>query len=587
MTVRPAGETRSATRSSRSSRRATVRRVTATVLVLGVTAAVAVLGTDLAAQDEAAAAPGTTVALGARSTTLVCPGPVALSDPGSTNDEGFSSTPVETRTSLRTSVVGDGVSAALVPFTGSDDDSATPVQSVDGASPSAQGSIDDLDDALVLRSSTASGASGDTGADLVTASVASATAAGDLQGVAAAGCQSPGISQWLVGGSTELGTSARLVLQNPSRTPATVTITVWGAGGELDLAGPATYLVPPSSQVSTLLEGLAAEQRRITVHVSSTGALVTAYLQHNVLDGLTPRGVDFVVPGDEPATAQTLVGLAVEASDISDAGVASLRLLAPGDSGGTASIRVLGADGQHVLRGAETVDLVAGEVTDVSLSGLPAGRYSVVVQSDVPVVAGAQTTRTGAADPDQPLVGTPQDRAWVPARHVGSQEARVVALPARTGGVAVLTALPAGLDGADAFASDVPIVYTADEDLPEDAEGGVTDPVAAEWVPERLGELRLYGTDGELLATEPVELAVGQTVAVNLSSVADGEVVAAVAVVPDAPTGSEPQLTLDWSVAVVAAGVSGSSAVILPARPDSTGSEVIVRRSPAVGLPTD
>lgn len=586
MTVRAAGETRSATRSSRSSRRATVRRVTATVLVLGVTAAVAVLGTDLAAQDEAAAAPGTTVALGARSTTLVCPGPVALSDPGSTNDEGFSSTPVETRTSLRTTVVGEGVSAALVPFTGTDDDSAAPVQSVDGATPSAQGSIDELDDALVLRSSAASGTSGD-GADLVTASVASATAAGDLQGVAAAGCQSPGISQWLVGGSTELGTSTRLVLQNPSRTPATVTITVWGAGGELDLAGPATYLVPPSSQVSTLIEGLAAEQRRIAVHVSSTGALVTAYLQHNVLDGLTPRGVDFVVPGDEPATAQTLVGLAVEASDISDAGVASLRLLAPGESGGTASIRVLGADGQHVLRGAETVDLAAGEVTDVSLSGLPAGRYSVVVQSDVPVVAGAQTTRTGTADPDQPLVGTPQDRAWVPARHLGSQEARVVALPARTGGVAVLTALPAGLDGADAFASDVPIVYTADEDLPDDAEGEVTDPVAAEWVPERRGELRLYGTDGELLATEPVELAVGQTVAVNLSSVADGEVVAAVAVVPDATAGSEPPLVLDWSVGVTAAGVSGSSAVILPARPDSTGSEVLVRRSPAVGLPTD
>jgi hypothetical protein len=562
-----------------------VRRVTATVLVLGVTAAVAVLGTDLAAQDEAAAAPGTTVALGARSTTLVCPGPVALSDPGSTNDEGFSSTPVETRTSLRTTVVGDGVSAALVPFTGSDDDSATPVQSLDGATPSAQGSIDDLDDALVLRSSSGAAATDGTGSDLVTASVASATAAGDLQGVAAAGCQSPGISQWLVGGSTELGTSTRLVLQNPSRTPATVTITVWGAGGELDLAGPATYLVPPSSQVSTLLEGLAAEQRRIAVHVSSTGALVTAYLQHNVLDGLTPRGVDFVVPGDEPATAQTLVGLAVEASDVADAGVASLRLLVPGDTAGTASIRVLGADGQHVLRGAETVDLVAGEVTDVSLSGLPAGRYSVVVQSDVPVVAGAQTTRTGAADPDQPLVGTPQDRAWVPARHVGSQEARIVALPARTGGVAVVTALPAGLDGTDPFASDVPIVYTAEEDLPEDSE--VTDPVAADWLPERRGELRLYGVDGRLLATEPVELAVGQNVAVNLSTVADGEVVAAVAVVPDPAAAGEPVLTLDWSVAVTAAGVSGSSAVIVPARPDSTGSEVLVRRSPAVGLPTD
>ena len=590
MTVRSAAD-----QSRRAARRAAVRRGVSTVVVLGLTAALAAFGTDLAAQDGAEAAPGTVVALGARSTTLVCPGPVALSDPGSTDDEGFSSTPVETRTSLRTTVVGEGVDAALFPFTGTDEESGAPVQSVAGALPSGQGSVDDLDDALVLRTSTGSDAGGDQAGVGVGASVASATAAGDLQGVAASGCQSPGISQWLVGGSTELGTSARLVLQNPSRTPATVTIRVWGAGGELDLAGPATYLVPPSSQVSTLLEGLAAEQRRVSVHVSSTGALVTAYLQHNILDGLTPRGVDFVVPSDEPATAQTLVGLEVEASEITDTGVAALRILAPGDTAGTATIRVLGADGQHVLRGAETVDLAAGAVTDVSLAGLPAGRYSVVVQADVPVVAGAQTTRTGVADPEQRLVGTPQDRAWVPARHVTTAAARVVSVPARTAGVVVLTALPTDLDGGSTFAADVPIVYAADE-LPADAaavtdpavtDPAVTDPAAAGWVPEERGELRVLGADGAVLATVPVELAPGQTVAMDLSTLTDGAEVAAVVVVPDDAAGADVPYTLDWSVLLSVPGIPGATAVLVPVLPDGAGSEVLVRRSAAVGLRTD
>ena len=580
MTVRSAAD-----QSKRAARRAAVRRGVSTAVVLGLTAALVAFGTDLAAQEDAAAAPGTVVALGARSTTLVCPGPVALSDPGSTDDEGFSSTPVETRTSVRTSVVGEGVDAALFPFTGADGGAGTPVQSVAGALPSGQGSIDDLDDALVLRTSAEAGGAGEQAGVVVGASAASATAAGDLQGVAASGCQAPGISQWLVGGSTELGTSARLVLQNPSRTPATVTIRVWGAGGELDLAGPATYLVPPSSQVSTLLEGLAAEQRRVAVHVSSTGALVTAYLQHNVLDGLTPRGVDFVVPSDEPATAQTLVGLEVEASEITDTGVAAVRILAPGETAGTATIRVLGADGQHVLRGAETVDLAAGAVTDVSLAGLPAGRYSVVVQADVPVVAGAQTTRTGVADPEQRLVGTPQDRAWVPSRHVTTAAPRVVAVPARTAGVVVITALPADLDGASTFAADVPIVYSAGEELPADA-AAVTDPAAAGWVPEERGELRVLGTDGAVLAAVPVELALGQTVAVDLETLADGAEVAAVVVVPADATAADVPWTLDWSVLLSAPGISGATAVLVPLVPDGAGTEVLVRRSAAVGLRT-
>src|SRR5690606_21698813 len=76
----------------------------------------------------------------------------------------------------------------------------------------------------------------------------SRTTQGDLRGLAAAPCQTPTTEQWLLGGSTELGSSARLVLQNPNRTAATVEVEVWGPAGRLELAGPATFSVPAGGQ---------------------------------------------------------------------------------------------------------------------------------------------------------------------------------------------------------------------------------------------------------------------------------------------------------------------------------------------------
>ena len=580
-----------------------VRRVASAVAVVAVTAALAVAGPDLFAGGSHPGVPGEEIALGAQGTTLVCPAPVALAGtvldptrqgPGATGDAAFGSSPVAPRSTVQASLFGELTTTTLETLvgtgeTGAGTDSGTDtVRVVRGADPSAQLSLADVASTTVLRSvaSTTQDAA-------AYASMASTTSAGDLRGLAAAACQDPGITQWLVGGGTELGTTTELVLTNPSRTPATVTLDLWGAGGELALSGPATYLVPPGGQVTTLLGGLAAEQNRLVARLSSSGALVTAYLQHTVLDGLTPVGVDYVTAGAEPALAQVLTGVTVEASEVGDADVALLRVLAP-DADGTASIRVLGADGQQVLRGAESVDLAAGAVTDVSLAGLPAGTYTVVVQADAAVVAGAQMTRTGTKDPDQPLLGTPKDRAWVAARHDRSATG-IAALPAGTQARVVLTALPAEIDGTDGVdvAADVPIVY-ADAD----ADAAAADTAAADaagsgplasWSPAPRGELRAYGADGALVGTQTISLAPGQTVAIDPTTLSKGAPVSAVAVVSTetAGTGTGDDLTLDWAVVLTTPEVSGSIAVVLPSAPTVTSGSVTVRRSATVGLPLD
>ncbi|SDD57954.1 hypothetical protein SAMN05216410_3557 [Sanguibacter gelidistatuariae] len=612
------------------------RRVLSAVTVVAVIAALAGYGTDLFGAGAHADVSGESVALTARGTTLVCPAPVALAgeilgagadgaggpgdtDLGASGDEAFGSSPVAPRSTLQVSLFGAQTSSMLEPFgfaaaddaaasgaaaddaaasgaaASGGDGTASGITSVQGGDPSAQLSLTGVESAMIVRSV----ASAARDADAYSA-LASVTSAGDLRGLAAAACQDPGITQWLVGGGTELGTTTELVLSNPSRTPATVTLDLWGAGGELVLAGPSTYLVPPGGQVTTLLGGLAAEQNRLVARVSSSGALVTAYLQHTVLDGLTPLGVDYVVAGDSPATAQVLTGVTVEASEVTDADVATLRVLAP-EANGTATVRVLGADGQQVLRGASTIDLVAGAVSDVSLAGLPAGTYTVVVQADTDVVAGAEMTRTGKADPKQALIGTPKDRAWVAARH-DTSGAGVAAIPAGTRALVVLTALPVSLDGGDDVAADVPIVYasvagsvdsagsadSADDSVAADAgaaAGASADPLAADWTPAPRGELRAYGADGALVGRKAISLARGQTVVVDPLTVSGGAAVSSISVVAEGA--ADGGLTLDWSVLLSAPEVSGSVAIVLPTSPTVTSGSLTVRRSATVGLPLD
>lgn len=598
------------------------RRVLSAVTVVAVTAALAGYGGNLFAAGGHDGVPGVPVALAAHGSTVACPSPVALAgtildaagaggDAGpdgasdaADGDETFGSSPVAPRSSLQVSLFGSATTSTLEAFGAVPDDAGTGATAtgdavpdgdaaasgirVQGADPSAQQRVDGVDSAMVLRSV----ASASSDADAY-ASMASVTSAGDLRGLAAAACQEPGITQWLVGGGTELGTSTELVLSNPSRTPATVTVDLWGGGGALVLAGPSTYLVPPGGQVTTLLGGLAAEQNRLVARVSASGALVTAYLQHTVLDGLTPVGVDYVVAGAEPTTTQVLTGVTVEASEVTDADVATLRVLAP-DAAGTATVRVLGADGQQVLRGAETLDLAVGAVHDVSLAGLPAGTYTVVVQADTAIVAGAQMTRTGTPDAAQPLLGTPKDRAWVAARH-DATGAGAAAIPPGTGALVALTALPTDIDEAGDVGTGVPIVYAEIEGADEvdgaaggDAAGtGTTAGDGAAWVAAPRGELRVYGSDGALVGTRAISLAPGQTVVVDPMVVSGGVPVAAVAVVTDSDgTGAGAAvLTLDWAVLLSAPGVSGSIAHLQPTSPTVTSSSLTVRRSAAVGLP--
>jgi hypothetical protein len=392
----------------------------------------AVLADDLLPRPEPVPAVAADLDVPPAAATVVCPGPLRLPtepEPGGdlTYDPQFDPSPQDSVTGLV--AVAEGTASLGVRALGGEAE-ATPSGALAAVVPDvAAGTV------VVAPPEV-------DGAPQVAAAVGTLTPSGDLRGLTAATCGRPGAELWLVGGSTTLGSSARLVLQNPGATAVTVGLDLWGPSGPVELAGAPQFLVPPRQERVVLLEGLAAEERRIVVRLTAAGGLVTAHLQDSALRGVVPAGVDQVVPGVGPGTRQVLTGVVVPATEPGTADTAQLRLLATEEST-TASVTLQGPDGTVALPGLATVALDAGAVLDIPLAGLPAGTWTVVVDADAPVAAGALVTSGTGVGAASESSTAPLDRAWVPASApVPSGGSATVVVPRDAAG-------PAGADAGD------------------------------------------------------------------------------------------------------------------------------------------
>ncbi len=511
---------------------ARLTRAASGIVVLGAVGAV-VGAAGIVGAPAPAQAPATSVEVAPARTTLVCPGPLQQSE--ATGAGGFDTTPVAPVQRVRGLSVPDG-----------EDDAAPAEMTLLGESSPVSGLAgQEARTALVAEPTAPVLLQGDAqnGSPALLAGVTSAlVSAGDLRGLLAAGCQAPGSDLWLVGGSTEIGSTASLVIENPGATPTDVAVELWGPAGPIELAGSAHYLVAPGARRVVVLSGVAAEQRRLVARLTTTGGAVAAHLQDSRLEGFTAAGADLVVRGAAPAARQVVSGVMVEESSVDDADQPVLRLLAPGAEGASARLTLLGEDGPVSLPGADEVPLTGGAVTDVPLGGLPAGGYTVVVDADVPVVAAAMLTRAGAPtelDPTPTL-----ERAWAAA--AAPTAGGLVAIPPGVAATAVVARV--SLDG-------------------DPARAGSGEAV-----------LRSYGQRGEVLDEQAVQVPQGSTVRVSLAGrgadVAGVELVAA-------------NTDAVWAFAVVAevAQADGVLAAVLspaPAAPEAA--RVSVRQGSAIGL---
>jgi hypothetical protein len=278
----------------------------------------------------------------------------------------------------------------------------------------------------------------------------------DFTGLASASCAEPSGSTWLVGGATTVGRSTFLLLSNPTDVPSRVSLEIFGEEGQVSAPGMSGIDVPALGQRVLSLAGFAPGVASPVVHVTARGGRVVADLQHSIVRGLDAVGVETIGAGADPDERLVVPGVRIVDSigtnrasalaDWHDVG-AAIRLVVPGDTAGTATVRVVPETAGAVGTSFE-LDLEPGLVTEVPLdSGVPVGGageagdegdvlsladgvYTVFVDSDVPVAAGvrASTAVDSGAEPapDAILDAPDSDLAWFSAAPPLDGEALVV-----------------------------------------------------------------------------------------------------------------------------------------------------------------
>lgn len=248
----------------------------------------------------------------------------------------------------------------------------------------------------------------------------------DYTGFAAASCAEPSGSIWLVGGSTSVGRTTLLTLANSSGVDATVALTILGPDGVINAPGMAGIVVKPGAQRVIPLAGFAPDVASPVVHVEARGGQVTAYLQQSIVRGLDAGGVDIVNAGADPGTHLVIPAVRVRNSigvnralalpDWDDV-VAAVRVAVPGATPAKVQVSLVPQDSKLTGLSFE-MDVAAGQVnqlpldsaaeTDSGTVAIPDGDYTVVLDSDQPIVAGARVST--AVDPAGTAGNAPSDR---------------------------------------------------------------------------------------------------------------------------------------------------------------------------------
>jgi hypothetical protein len=239
----------------------------------------------------------------------------------------------------------------------------------------------------------------------------------EISGFAASACIEPTAEAWLVGGATDVGRSSLVLLANPGDVASTVDVRVIGEAGPIEAPSAIGITVPARSQRVLSLAGLAPNVVSPVVHVTSTGGPIAASLEHTIVRGLDPSGVELVTPVAAPAPEQVIPGFVVTSAG----GVApqedeaagdefpAVRLLAPGDAGVEVNVTVRSDSGEAVSE--LSVSLQGGRVIDVPLGNLQTGSYTVLLDADGPVVGAARATAEVEGDGGP----VPADLAWTAA----------------------------------------------------------------------------------------------------------------------------------------------------------------------------
>lgn len=269
------------------------------------------------------------------------------------------------------------------------------------------------------------------GSALLTANQIQSVSTPSMNGLVGAPCVRPQAEFWLVGGATDTGREALLVMSNPSRVDATVDLQIFTENGSSHSSGLIGISVPAGETSLLPLSSFVLSAQSIVVHVQSHGGSITALIQQKTVRGIYANGADYIYPSIEISTESYFPGILVRGaidsyklrtsadkySDVQQL----LRVYVPGNIDAEISLQVLGST-TNTFGNVITGTASAGKVTDFDVSGLKDGDYFGILNSSVKVYSSIRLVRSKVG------AGAFTDFTWLAAAQ-GFNTARYVAVP--------------------------------------------------------------------------------------------------------------------------------------------------------------
>ncbi len=229
----------------------------------------------------------------------------------------------------------------------------------------------------------------------LTAEQSTLAEADDRHGLADATCTPVDREAWFVGARGVVGHRARLVLSNPTDSPAVVDVEVWDEKGRVRTPAAEDRAVPAHGQETLTLDALAPGSAQLAVHVRANQGRVAAALHAYETEGIDPRGVTWI--------PQSMLGTRLIVPGVPGTGQRLLQVAAPGDSDAIVSLRVLGPDGAFSPADQSVLTVPGGTVLEVPVDTAVGDTASALeLTSDVEITAAVRVIAPAAEAEDAP-----------------------------------------------------------------------------------------------------------------------------------------------------------------------------------------
>lgn len=208
---------------------------------------------------------------------------------------------------------------------------------------------------------------------------------GGQRGLAGVRCVEPAASTWLIGPGPAAA-DVTLHLANPDLARAVVEIMIYAGEGPVTGGGDVIVLEPGESRVIDLKER-APSPLVMAVEVRTGFGRVTAAARAVMRGG---RGVDWLPVSAAPSTRVVVPGVP------GGEGGRELLVASDAETDTLVEVRAVTSDGTYALKGRELLEVPAGSVATLDVSGGASGRPAAfVLTAERPIVAGLVVTGTG------------------------------------------------------------------------------------------------------------------------------------------------------------------------------------------------